>query len=105
MVEKEFIKKNNLAMVDDESLKVIDRFFEVLYDLKARRVIRGKQTFTKRYGIVRWDLNNVEKKKHPGSFQMSWIGYLVKDFGVSAEWLLTGKGDMYVVVPQPEKKK
>ena len=56
-------------MVDDESLKVIDRFFEVLYDLKARRVIRGKQTFTNRYGIVRWDLNNVEKKKVLKTYQ------------------------------------
>lgn len=34
-------------MIDDESLKVIDRFFEVLYDLKARRVIRGKQPHKK----------------------------------------------------------
>lgn len=92
-------------MHDEISQKIIDRFFEVLYDLKARRVIRGKQTFTNRYGIVRWDLNNVEKKRSPGSFQMSWLGYLIRDYGVSSLWLMTGQGDMYVNVPQPEKKR
>lgn len=92
-------------MQDPNSQLIIARFFEVLYDLKARRVIRGKQTFTNRYGIVRWDLNNCEKNKKSDAFKMSWLSHLVVDYGVSAKWLMTGLGDMYVSVPQPEKKR
>lgn len=29
-------------------------------------------------------------------FQPAWLTYLVRDFGVSAAWLLTGVGGMFV---------
>ena len=44
-----------------ESQEVVRCFFEAMYRLKADRRIRGKQTFTARYGINRWNLNSLEK--------------------------------------------
>lgn len=78
-----------------ESQAVIRRFFEAIYALKARRDIRGKQTFTKRYDINRWNLNSLEKDMSRDIFQVSWLTYLVRDYGVSSQWLLTGRGDMF----------
>lgn len=92
-------------MQTSDSQKIVERFFEVIYDLKARRVIRGKQTFTRAYGIDRWNFNKVEADKSRDIFQISWLAYLVNDFGVSSEWLMTGRGDMYISVPQPAKKR
>jgi hypothetical protein len=92
-------------MQSSDSQKIVERFFEVIYDLKARRVIRGKQTFTRAYGIDRWNFNKVEADKSRDIFQISWLAYLVNDFGVSSEWLMTGRGDMYISVPQPAKKR
>lgn len=78
-----------------ESQEVVRRFFEALYRLKADHRIRGKQTFTSRYGINRWNLNSLEKDVSRDIFQPSWLSFLVRDYGISADWLLTGSGDFY----------
>jgi len=78
-----------------DSQKIVKRFFEAIYALKARGDIRGKQTFTNRYGINRWNFNTLEKEPERDIFQMAWLAHLITDYGVSAEWLMTGKGDMF----------
>ena len=80
-------------MQTEDSQKVVRRFFEALQVLKRKRIIRGKQTFTARYGINRWNLNTLEKEPSRDIFQPAWLSYLVKDYGVSATWLLTGQGE------------
>lgn len=86
-------------MQTTESQIIIRRFFEAVQLLKQRHVIRGKQTFTNRYGINRWNFNTVEKQPERDMFQTAWLTYLVRDYGVSALWLLTGEGE-----PLPPKK-
>ena len=78
-----------------ESQEVVKRFFEALYQLKADKVIRGKQTFTRRYGVDRWNMNHLEKDNSRDIFQPAWLTFLVEDYGISAKWLLTGKGNIY----------
>lgn len=79
-----------------DSQKVIKRFFEAIYALKAAGKIRGKQTFTNQYEINRWNFNTLEKEPERDIFQTAWLTYLVRDFGISANWLLTGVGDMFI---------
>lgn len=74
----------------------MSRFFEALHTLIASKAIRGKQTFTREYGINRWNLNTLEGDHSRDIFQPAWLTYLVRDFGVSATWLLTGVGGMFV---------
>lgn len=82
-------------MQTPESQVIVKRFFEALYRLKADRKIRGKQTFTREYGINRWNMNTLEKEPERDIFQASWLTFLVRDYGVSPMWLLTGVGDFY----------
>lgn len=65
--------------------KIVKRFFEVIYALKVRKDIRGKKTFTDRYGINRWNMNMLEQNLASDVFQAAWLGYLVKDYWVSAQ--------------------
>ena len=48
------------------------------------------------HGINRWNMNTVEKNPASDMFQTAWLTYLVEDFGISANWLLTGNGNMFI---------
>lgn len=74
-------------MQTEQSKVIVQRFFEALQILKANGIIRGKQTFTKRYGINRWNLNSLEKAPDRDIFQVSWLGFLINDYKVSPFWL------------------
>jgi hypothetical protein len=82
-------------MQSTDSVRVVSRFFVALQLLKDSGAIRGKKTFTDRYGINRWNLNTCEKEPSRDIFQVSWLTYLVRDYDVSPRWLLTGEGDFW----------
>ncbi|MCL1937219.1 MAG: hypothetical protein FWF52_02350 [Candidatus Azobacteroides sp.] len=86
-------------MQNEEGQKVVERFFEAIFDLKRRKIIRGKQTFTRRYGINNRNFWLLEQDKSRDILQVAWLSHLVEDFDISAEWLLTGKGKMYTKEP------
>lgn len=83
-------------MQTEHSQIIVNRFFEALRILKANKLIRGKQTFTNRYNINRWNFNTLEKEPARDIFQVAWLEYLVSDFGVSPMWLLTGEGEFFI---------
>ncbi|MDR3272325.1 MAG: hypothetical protein LBT29_02415 [Flavobacteriaceae bacterium] len=75
------------------------RFFEAIYALKERKAIRGKQTFTTKYKINNRNFWMLEKNHASDIMQMAWLGNLVNDYDVSAEWLITGRGSMFTKEP------
>ena len=86
-------------MNNPESIAIINRFYEAIDMLIANKNLRGVQTFTNEYNINRWNFNTVRQKPESDMFQLIWISHLVKDFDVSAEWLMTGKGGMFTKEP------
>lgn len=86
-------------MQSEISQQIVNRFFLALQELKDRKTIRGVQTFTRRYGINRWNLNTLKKDHSRDIFQVEWLKHLVDDYGISSKWLLTGKGNMFAATP------
>lgn len=79
-----------------EETQIIARFFGVLELLKEKRIIRGVNTFTERYGINRRNLYKLKQEPSRKLFDTIWLKHLVTDYGVSAMWLLTGEGDIFI---------
>ncbi|MFK2681074.1 hypothetical protein ACIXT9_02120 [Bacteroides fragilis] len=90
-------------MQTEDSQKITSRFFVALRQLIDDGKLKGKQTFCTMYGINRRNMYQFEKNLEKDIFQVAWLSYLVKDFNVSPEWLLTGEGSFYNV-PQSFKK-
>lgn len=82
-------------MQTPDSQTISNRFFEALRILTEQKVIRGKQSFTRRYRINRWNMNTLEKNLESDIFQTGWLLYLVRDYMVSPRWLITGEGSFF----------
>lgn len=80
--------------ISEVSLQINSRFFEAVDLLKRRRVLGGLNGFAKRYHVVLGNLYTI-KTKRCGAVKAEYLYYLVRDFGISADWLLTGRGDMF----------
>ncbi len=74
---------------------ITNRFFDALAQIIAKKELRGIQTFTNRYGIDKRNFYKVKKDPEHFNLNYSWVYYLVNDFNVSAEWLITGKGKTF----------
>lgn len=81
--------------ISPEGIMITERFFQAISELKSMKKIRGLQTFTRGHGINRWNLNSVKSSPSTRVLKPEWICFLVKDYGVSAEWIITGKGEMF----------
>jgi len=80
----------------DETKAIMLRFFEAVGMVIAQKKIRGVQTYCVKAGIDRRHFYGQKKDMDRGWFQMSWMLPLVKDFSVSSDWLLLGKGGMFI---------
>ena len=81
-------------MTTEEYNGIVTRFFEALEYLKESHQLRGVKTFCDRYGIHRRTLQRIRKERTT-ELRASWLTYLVRDFGIDAQWLLTGEGQMH----------
>lgn len=77
------------------SKQIMERFYSALDAIIAMKKIRGVNTYCRLYEIDRRNLQANRKDLDRGWFQLSWLQPLVKEYGVSAEWLLTGSGRMF----------
>lgn len=90
--EKKVTRKNNTTLAGQQ---IVTRFYIAIHELINKKVIRGVQTFTKKYDIDRRAFKRIEANPQMKSFDCGWLNFIVKDFDVNPEWLLTGKGQMF----------
>ena len=74
---------------------ITKRFFLILDVVTNQRKIRGLKTFTDNHGINYWNFSTLKKDQDKRMLKAEWLAYIVEDFNVNAEWLLTGIGNMF----------
>lgn len=82
--------------ISQDGIAITKRFFDAIDMLKEQKRIRGLKTFTDAHGINRWNMNTVKWNPEKSVLKPEWVAYLAHDYGVSTEWVLLGKGDMFI---------
>lgn len=84
-----------ILKISTTGVAITKRFFFAIDVLINQRKIRGMKTFTDLYNINYWNLSTLRKEQDKRMLKSEWLAYLVQDFNVNAEWLLTGVGSMF----------
>lgn len=82
-------------MTEQEHTEIVSRFFEAIGWLKETRRIRGLQTFARSCGVDRRSLRRLMAQPDKYSLKVGWVVHLVREYGINADWLLTGEGPMH----------
>ncbi len=88
----------------NETLEIMKRFYEAVDMLIAQKRIRGIQTYCTLTKIDRRHYYEQRKEVSRGYFQMSWMLPLIKEFGVSSDWLLLNRGGMFTVKAEQKQR-
>lgn len=78
-----------------DTQRIIERFYIALDAIIELKRIRGISTYCRLYEIDRRNLYAQRKDLDRGWFQTSWLVPMVREYGISAKWLLTGFGKMF----------
>jgi hypothetical protein len=88
--------------VRKEAREIQNRFFEALNTLIEGGKIKGLQTFCRDYDLhkpkysrLRTATQDPSKESAYKFIDIDALGYLVKDYNISADWLLVGSGGMF----------
>jgi hypothetical protein len=81
-------------MTTEVSKQIITRFYTALDALIEDGTIKGVNTYCRLWHIDRRNLIHQRADLNRGWFQVSWLQPMVREYGISARWLLTGDGSM-----------
>lgn len=82
-------------IISEDGQQITKRFFQAIDILAEAKYFRGLQTFTNRYGLNRWNIMHLKDSPANTVLKPEVIALLVRDYGVSGTWLLTGEGHIF----------
>ena len=83
-----------MLKITNTTLEINQRFFAAILMLRRQRKLRGLQSFAKKYGFNVGNLITI-KNNNCGAVKAEQIAILCRDYGISAEWVILGEGEMF----------
>ena len=75
-----------------EAIAITKRFFLAIDYLIVQRKMRGLRSFATKYNLNYWNLCTLRKEPERRVLKAEYIAYIVRDFGVSSDYILFGTG-------------
>jgi hypothetical protein len=79
-----------------EALNIHARFFKAIYLLIKSENLTSKYAFCKIYGINQGNFARLEAEPESHTLPAIYLHYLVSDYNISPNWLITGRGGMFL---------
>lgn len=79
-----------------DTLSIMERFYAALDAAREHKFISDVAAFCDDNYIDKRHLYAQRKDLGRGFFEVGWLVPLVEQFGISSNWLITGKGTMFL---------
>lgn len=79
----------------EDTLAIMERFFMAIEECRKTKLVASYTDFCNEQGIDKAHFYTQRKDRGRGFFEVGWLAPLVKSCGISATWLLTGRGTMF----------
>lgn len=84
----------------ETSRGIKERFYKAIQALIDSKKLRGRQTYCRLYDIDKRNFYSQQNDLLEANLKLYWLVPLVTEYGVSAHWLLTGRGRMFEPIAQ-----
>jgi hypothetical protein len=88
------------------SLEINERFFEAFEALVLTGKIRSMSNFCENYGLYRVKYTKLRTKANTPAKSTNYkyvdaaaVGFLIRDYNISSNWIFAGKGSMINLQP------
>lgn len=81
--------------ISPTGVAITDRFFEAIEILRSEKRLRGLQTLTRNHGLNYGNVAFIKSHRNTSVLKPEILAFLAKDYGISCEWLLLGKGPVF----------
>ncbi len=79
-----------------DTIAIMERFYLAFQTSLDKGLIKNTTAFCTDFNIDKRHFYTQRKDLGRGYFEVSWMLPLIRNYGVSANWLLTGNGTMYL---------
>lgn len=80
----------------EDTIAIMERFFQAFQTSLDNKLIKNTSQFCTTNNIDKRHFYAQRNDLGRGFFEVGWLIPLIRDCGVSSNWLLTGKGTMYL---------
>lgn len=78
------------------TIDIMTRFFEALERCRELKLVESLTEYCTKIGAEKAHFYTQRKDLYKGFFEVGWMVPLINECGVSAHWLMTGKGTMFM---------
>lgn len=82
-------------IISPSGMEISKRYFQAVDELRRLKIVRGLKTITDEMGANQGNVQIIKSRPSNHVLKPELLSHLVEKYNVSAEWLLTGRGEVF----------